>query len=134
MSTFSIPVRVYYEDIDAGGIVYYANYLRFMERARTEWLRELGFEQNELSQKDKVVFAVRSASLEFVKAARFNDLLQVTAAVTSRGKASVVFDQVITRDAELICQGEVRLACVDAIEFRPKPIPAAVAARIEITA
>ncbi len=134
MSTFSIPVRVYYEDTDAGGVVYYANYLRFMERARTEWLRELGFEQDELSQRDRVVFAVRSANLEFIKAARFNDLLHVTAAVTSRGKASVVFDQVITRDAELICQGEVRLACVDAIEFKPKPIPAAVAARIEITA
>jgi len=134
VSTFSIPVRVYYEDTDAGGVVYYANYLRFMERARTEWLRELGFEQDELSQRDRVVFAVRSANLEFIKAARFNDLLHVTAAVTSRGKASVVFDQVITRDAELICQGEVRLACVDAIEFKPKPIPAAVAARIEITA
>ena len=133
MSTFSIPVRVYYEDTDAGGVVYYANYLRFMERARTEWLREIGFEQDELSQEDGVVFAVRSANLEFVKAARFNDMLQVSVKVTNKGKASVTFDQTIARGDELICHGEVRLACVDALEFKPKPIPAAVAAKIEIT-
>ena len=134
MSTFSIPVRVYYEDTDAGGVVYYANYLRFMERARTEWLRKLGFEQDELSQNDGVVFAVRSANLEFIKAAHFNDLLQVNATVVTKGKASVTFDQTITRGDELICHGEVRLACVDATQFIPKPIPAAIAARIEITA
>lgn len=134
MRPFSIPVRVYYEDTDAGGVVYYANYLRFMERARTEWMRELGFEQDELSQNDGVVFAVRSANLEFIKAARFNDLLQVGVAVTAKGKASVTFDQSITRADELICHGEVRLACVDAAQFIPKPIPAAVAAMIKTTA
>lgn len=130
MSTFSISIRVYYEDTDAGGVVYYANYLRFMERARTEWLRDLGFEQDELSQKDGVVFAVRSAGLEFIKAARFNDMLQVDTMVTAIGKASVTFKQIITRGDELICSGEIRLACVDAIRFTPKPIPADVATRM----
>ncbi len=134
MSTFSIPIRVYYEDTDAGGVVYYANYLRFMERARTEWLRNLGFEQDELSRKDGVVFAVRSANLQFIKAARFNDMLQVDAMVTAKGKASVTLKQTITRGDELICSGEVRLACVDAARFAPKPIPAAVASRITVTA
>lgn len=127
---FSISIRVYYEDTDAGGVVYYANYLRFMERARTEWLRDLGFEQDELSQQDGVVFAVRSASLEFIKAARFNDMLQVDTIVTAIGKASVTFEQTIARGDELICSGEIRLACVDAIRFVPKPIPANVAARM----
>lgn len=134
MSTFSIPIRVYYEDTDAGGVVYYANYLRFMERARTEWLRNLGFEQDELAQQDGVVFAVRSASLEFIKAARFNDMLQVDTTVTATGKVSVTFRQMIMREDELICSGDVRLACVDAIRFTPKPVPAAVAARIKNTA
>lgn len=127
---FSISIRVYYEDTDAGGVVYYANYLRFMERARTEWLRDLGFEQDELSQQDGVVFAVRSASLEFIKAARFNDMLQVDTIVAAIGKASVTFAQTITRGDELICSGEIRLACVDAIRFAPKPIPADVATRM----
>lgn len=133
MKPFSIPVRVYYEDTDAAGVVYYANYLRFMERARTEWLRDLGFEQDELSQQEGVVFAVRSASLEFIKAARFNDMLQVDVTVTATGKASVTLKQMITRGDELICSGEVRLACVDADQFTPKPIPAAMAAKIKNT-
>jgi len=133
VSTFSIYVRVYFEDTDAGGVVYYANYLRFMERARTEWLRNLGFEQDELLQKDGIVFAVRSASLEFIKAARFNNMLQVDTTVTATGKASLTFKQIITRDDEMICSGEIRLACVDANRFVPKPIPAAIATRIIAT-
>lgn len=104
-----------------------------MERARTEWLRELGFEQDELSQKDGVVFAVRNASLEFIKAARFNDVLQVNTTITATGKASVAFKQIITRGDALICSGEIRLACVDAVRFIPKPIPALVIARIIAT-
>ncbi len=133
MSTFSIPIRVYYEDTDAGGVVYYANYLRFMERARTEWLRNLGFEQDELSTKDGVVFAVRSASLEFVKAARFNEQLRVTAEVIKQGKASVTFKQTITREDDLMCSGKVKLACVDTEKFLPKAIPRAIADKIDIS-
>ncbi|KPK53453.1 MAG: 4-hydroxybenzoyl-CoA thioesterase [Thiotrichales bacterium SG8_50] len=132
MSVYSIPVRVYYEDTDAGGVVYYANYLRFMERARTEWLRHLGFEQDELSLREGVVFAVRSASIEFIKAARFNEQLQVTVELVKYGKASVNFEQQIQRNNELICSGEIRLACVDAESFKPKAIPAAIMEKFRI--
>ena len=91
---FSIPIHVYYEDTDAGGVVYYANYLRFMERARTEWLRRLGFEQDELARDPVSYSAVRSVKLEFLKPARFNELLAVTVAeVHERGRASLTFRQ-----------------------------------------
>jgi len=126
MSAFSIPVRVYYEDTDAGGVVYYANYLRFMERGRTEWLRDLGFELDELSLREGVQFAVRSANVEFIKAARFNEQLQVTVELVKYGKASMTVQQQIQRNNELICSGEIRLACVDVDSFRPKAIPAAI--------
>ncbi len=131
LSTFSISVRVYYEDTDAGGVVYYANYLRFMERARTEWLRHLGFEQDELFKSEGVVFAVRSAKLEFIKAARFNDILTVSVRITDQGKASVNFEQIVTHDDEIICRGEIRLACLDVHTFVPRPIPDAVAENMQ---
>jgi acyl-CoA thioester hydrolase len=120
---FSTPVRVYYEDTDAGGVVYYANYLRFMERARTEWLRSLGFEQDELMRDPGVVFAVRSCSLDFLKPARFNDRLDVTVRVVKAGRASLSVEQQITRGKELLCEGTVRIACLDARRFAPVPIP-----------
>lgn len=122
-SPFFLPVRVYYEDTDAGGVVYYANYLRFMERARTEWLRALGFEQDELSRDPGVVFAVRSCKLEFRKPARFNDLLEVTVRIAVRGGASLTFAQQIRRDGAVLCEGEVLVACLDAQRFTPRPLP-----------
>jgi acyl-CoA thioester hydrolase len=130
-ASFAIPIRVYYEDTDAAGVVYYANYLRFMERARTEWLRMLGFEQDELSRDDGVVFAVRTANVEFLKPARFNELLQATVAVPQRGRASLTFAQEIRRGAEALCRAEVRIACIKLADFSPCPIPARVAARVE---
>ncbi|OGI48200.1 MAG: tol-pal system-associated acyl-CoA thioesterase [Candidatus Muproteobacteria bacterium RIFCSPHIGHO2_12_FULL_60_33] len=130
-SVFSIPIRVYYEDTDAGHVVYYANYLKFMERARTEWLRALGFEQDELSRREGVLFAVRSARLEFLKPARFNDLLQATVRVTRRGKASIAFAQEIRRDALTLCEGEVKVACLDAATFAPRPIPEGIGSKID---
>ncbi len=123
VSTFTLPVRVYYEDTDTGGVVYYANYLRFMERARTEWLRNLGFEQDELLRSAGILFAVRAANLEFMRPARFNDLLGVTAEVVRRGKASVDFRQQVLCGDELLCRGEIRLACIDAERFAPVPFP-----------
>jgi acyl-CoA thioester hydrolase len=90
---FFWPVRVYYEDTDCGGVVYYANYLRFMERARTEWLRALGFEQDVLATQHGVIFAVRSVALDFNRPARFNDLLRVSAGVVERRAASLTFAQ-----------------------------------------
>jgi acyl-CoA thioester hydrolase len=129
--TFSIPIRVYYEDTDAGAVVYYANYLRFMERARTEWLRALGFEQDELSRRDGVIFAVRSATIEFLKPARFNDLLQVTVQIGRRGHASLTFMQQVRRAALTLCEGEVKVACLDAASLAPRPIPDRLRARID---
>ncbi|WP_335337186.1 tol-pal system-associated acyl-CoA thioesterase [Sedimenticola thiotaurini] len=124
---FLWPVRVYYEDTDSGGVVYYANYLKFMERARTEWLRQLGFEQDELREKEGVLFAVRRAGVDFRSPARFNDALQVSVQLISRGKASLVFRQDVRLavDGRVLCHGEIKIACLDAASFRPVPIPQA---------
>ena len=126
MTEFIWPVRVYYEDTDSGGVVYYANYLKFMERARTEWLRSLGFEQDELLKRDNILFAVRSISLEYLKPARFNDRLLVSASINARGRASLGFDQAVrrdSRDTEILCTGQVRIACLAADTLRPQPLP-----------
>ena len=127
---FSIPIRVYYEDTDAGGVVYYANYLKFLERARTEWLRAFGFEQDELLRRDGVVFAVRSVNIEFLKPARFNDLIEVSLAMGKRGNASVTLTQQIRRGEETLCEAQVRVACLDAASFAPRSFPETVAARL----
>lgn len=126
MAEFRYPVRVYYEDTDAGGVVYYANYLKFMERARTEWLRELGFEQDELMREPGVLFAVRRVEVDYLKPARFNDALTVVARVAERGRASLTFDQEILREpaGELLSRGRIRIACLEAGSFRPVPLPA----------
>ena len=93
MHAFVWPVRVYYEDTDAGGVVYYANYLKFMERARTEWLRTRGFEQDVLIKEQDLVFAVRSLSIDYLRPARLDDLLQVRVTVSELRRASIVFEQ-----------------------------------------
>ncbi|MCK5383572.1 MAG: tol-pal system-associated acyl-CoA thioesterase [Gammaproteobacteria bacterium] len=126
MSGFTWQVRVYYEDTDSGGVVYYANYLRFMERARTEWMRALGFEQDRLIREEGILFAVRSANVEFLRPARFNDLLSVGLDVVHRGRASLTFSQTIAQCADEqvpLCSGEVKIACLEAASFRPRPIP-----------
>jgi len=128
---FSIPIRVYYEDTDAGAVVYYANYLKFMERARTEWLRQMGYEHDELFRREGILFAVRSAHLEFLKPARFNDLLEATVQVIRRGKASMTFAQEIRRDEITLCEGEVKVACLDAGTFSPRPIPEILGSKID---
>jgi acyl-CoA thioester hydrolase len=130
---FVWPVRVYYEDTDSGGVVYYANYLRFMERARTEWLRSLGFEQDVLVREAGVIFAVRSAALEYLRPARFNDLLQVDSRIAEVGRASLTFEQSIVRRKEPavpLCTGRIRVACVSADALRPRPIPPEILAEI----
>lgn len=126
VTEFRWPVRVYYEDTDTAGVVYYANYLRFMERARTEYLRSLGFEQDELARSDGILFAVRSAHVEFLAPARFNDSLTVTAQVAERRRASLNFQQTVYRtDASdrPLCTGTVLIACIDTASLRPRPIP-----------
>lgn len=120
---FHWAVRVYYEDTDAGGVVYHANYLRFMERARTEWLREQGYEQDVLREQG-LIFTVRSAALEFIRPARFNDLLDVSVSIKKIRGASVDIKQTITdQSGATVCEGDVRIACVDAATLRPRPIP-----------
>ncbi len=130
MNVFHWPVRVYYEDTDAGGVVFYANYLKFFERARTEMLRSMGFEQDRLMAEQKLVFVVRSVHVDYLKSARFNELLDVSAAVVSAKKTSFNFEQTITRDDLVLCKGEVRIACVDLETMKPKVIPDNILKRI----
>lgn len=120
---FEFPVRVYYEDTDAAGVVYYANYLRFMERARTEWLRNTGYELDEIERDHGFIFAVRTANLEYIRPARLNDLLTVHVELKKLGKASLELEQNIYRDQVLICHGMIKLAGLDAGSYRPKAIP-----------
>jgi acyl-CoA thioester hydrolase len=120
LKEFIWPVRVYYEDTDHGGVVYYANYLRFMERARTEWLRSLGFEQDRLIEEEGLIFVVRSVDITYHRPARFNDSLDVSASVIKHGSASIDFAQQVRRGDEVLCEGVVRLASLDAVSFRPK--------------
>ena len=127
MPEFIFPIRVYYEDTDSGGVVYYANYLKFMERARTEYLRSLGFEQDELVANEGVLFAVRSLKVDYLKPARFNQLLNVSAQLVEIGKASLLFAQHVELAAgetsHLFCTGQVKIACLDTRTFRPVAIP-----------
>lgn len=119
---FAFPIRVYYEDTDAGGVVYYANYLRFLERARTEWLRSLGFAQSLLLERN-VAFAVRSAAVEFLRSARLDDELAVVSALESLGRAQVVFAQRIERGGELLLDAKIRVACIDPQRGKAIPMP-----------
>lgn len=124
---FSWPVRVYYEDTDAQGVVYYANYFKFMERARTEWIRALGIEQDTLLHEQRRMFVVVDTKAEFRIPARFNDQLVVTAGLVSRARASFVIGQDIYRDGldgELLCRGSVRAAFIDADSLKPAKLPA----------
>ena len=130
---FVWPVRVYYEDTDAGGVVYYANYLKFMERARTEWLRQLGFEQDTLRQQQGVLFIVHHATLDYLKPARFNDLLDVSVRIRRRKRASLELAQEVTRQpGEVLCAAVIRIVCVDAVDLRPCPIPDDVIKEIQL--
>ena len=126
MIDFLWPVRVYYEDTDAGGVVYYANYLKFFERARTEMLRSLGFEQDYLLAEENVIFVVRSVKIDYLKPARFNELIQVSAKVIEYKKTNLTFEQSMKRGQDLLCCGAIRIACLDAQSMKPKQIPIAI--------
>jgi len=135
---FSWPVRVYYEDTDSGGVVYYANYLKFMERARTEFLRSLGYEQDKLQQELGIIFAVHSANIQYKKPARFNDELNVVTSITSLGKVSIDFKQSIylarsqlaNSSTGLLSTAEIKIACLNAQRFVPQSIPASIFEKI----
>ncbi|WP_045728259.1 tol-pal system-associated acyl-CoA thioesterase [Xanthomonas sp. GPE 39] len=119
---FSWPTRVYWEDTDAGGVVYHARYVAFLERARTEWLRALGYGQERLRLEHDLVFAVRAMQLDFLRPARLDDSLQVGVALSQCKRASLLFAQSIHRDGELLLHAQVKVAALGAGSFRPRGI------------
>ncbi len=126
-----LPVRVYYEDTDAAGVVYYANYLRFCERARTEWLRGLGFGQQALLADDGTAFVVRSVQADYLAPARLDDCLDVRTRVDSLRRASILFHQEIRRSDELLFVAKVLVACIDWHKQKPAPIPGAMHSQLQ---
>lgn len=123
VSKFAWPVRVYYEDTDLGGVVYYANYLKFMERARTEWLRAAGVEQDRLLAEHGLLFVIVSCEVRYHAPARFNDMLEVTVVPAEIRRARFSVEQQVLRDGEPLVSARVTAACLDAASFRPRPIP-----------
>lgn len=128
--TFILPVRVYYEDTDAGGVVYHSNYINFFERARTEWLRQLGYELDELARNEQLIFVVRSLSCDYLRPARFNDELFVSAEIIQLGKTSIQFEQKVMRASassstacETLAKGLVTVVSVHATKFKPIRLP-----------
>lgn len=135
---FSWPVRVYYEDTDTGGVVFYANYLNFFERARTEWLRSAGIGQQALSETHRVMFVVKSTAVDYHAPAKLDDELKLTVVVERLGRASVEFMQEAlraddTQSPRALATGRIRVGCVDTKSFRPCPIPDDVLERIKTT-
>lgn len=131
---FTWPVRVYYEDTDAGGVVFYANYLKFFERARTEWLRAVGYSQDALAQSQDLIFVVRSTTVDYLAPARLDDELKLTVTVEQIRNASMTFSQEAWRtqgsEHQLLTQGRITIVCVNATSFRPQSIPPEMVARI----
>lgn len=130
-SAFHWTVRVYYEDTDAGGIVFYANYLKFFERARTEWLRALGIGQQELIARQGAMFVVKSASVDYRAPARLDDELAIVTTIEKLGRASVQFLQQAWHGEQLLASASVKVGCVDAASMRPRALPDDVAAKMQ---
>jgi len=132
--SFQFPIRVYWEDTDAGGIVFYANYLKFMERARTEWLRSLGVEQRKLRDETGGQFVVSETNLKYHRPARLDDELAVTAQLRQIGQASLTIEQRVLSLSQadaLLCQGTIRIGWVDAATLRPARMPNQVSGTLE---
>ncbi|KAA2285114.1 tol-pal system-associated acyl-CoA thioesterase [Arenimonas fontis] len=123
LPVFSFPIRVYWEDTDAGGVVYHASYVRFLERARTEWLRAMGHGQQALREREDLVLVIRDMTIEFHKPARLDDELLVSVRLEERRRASLLLSQTITRGGESLVGASVRAASVHASSFRPRPLP-----------
>ena len=122
-STHKLAVRVYYEDTDAGGVVFFANYLKFMERGRTEWLRALGVSQQSLALKERRSFVVSRLDMQYKSPARLDDLLEITSQVTRLGRASLHFTQFVNRNGELLGSGNIEIGCIDVDSLKPAAIP-----------
>jgi len=129
-ATFRLPLRVYYEDTDAAGIVYYANYLKYMERARTEWLASLGFELSVLERVEAVVFVVHRVEIDYRSPARLGDRLDATLALAELQRARMIAEQDVARGDEVLTHARVVLACLDRNNWRPKRIPALLCERL----
>lgn len=129
MDSFSFPVRVYWEDTDAGRVVYYASYLKFLERARTEWLRALGIDQVQLLREERLQFVVVEANVRYHRPARFDDELVVSVTLESMRGASIAMGQEVRRAGELLVSATVRAACIDAETLKPRPLPRALTAK-----
>jgi len=128
---FRHPLRVYWEDTDAGGVVFYANYLKFFERARTEWLRTLGFNQQQMLRDDGVMFVVADTAVRYLRPARLDDLIEVTVSVAESARASMRLSQQAWRGGELLAEGTIRIGCVAGAGFKPCRIPAAILEKIK---
>jgi 4-hydroxybenzoyl-CoA thioesterase len=122
MMESNFSVRVYYEDTDAGGVVYYVNYLKFMERARTEMLRQKGLEQIKLAR-ENILFVVHSASIRYLLPARLDDKLLVCTQMSETTKTSLIFKQQVMKDQLLLCEGQIKVVCVRADTFKPCAMP-----------
>jgi acyl-CoA thioester hydrolase len=135
MADLSNPfsMRVYWEDTDAGGVVFYANYLKFFERARTEWLRAMGIEQRALQETTGSIFVVADVALRYLAPAKLDDMLVVTVKVLEMGKASIALEQQAWRGEVLLAQGTVRVGCVNSTSLRPCRIPVEVASRLVVS-
>ncbi|WP_426107893.1 tol-pal system-associated acyl-CoA thioesterase [Massilia sp. TSP1-1-2] len=129
-SAFTWQVRIYYEDTDAGGIVFYANYLKFFERARTEWLRATGVNQQALADSDGAIFVVKNASIDYHAPAKLDDVIDLTLSIQKLGGASIQFLQQAWRGDTLLASASVKVGCVDARTLRPRPLPPATAAKM----
>ncbi len=127
---FEHPVRVYWEDTDAGGIVFYANYLKFFERARTEWLRALGIGQQTLREETGGMFVVSETHVKYLQSAKLDDLLGITAQLQTSGLASLTITQQAWRDDQLLCEGTIRIGWVNAQDLKPARIPSYVLERL----
>ncbi len=133
---FSIPVRIYFEDTDAGGVVYYANYLKYLERCRTEWLRAIGCDQSELLREPGIAFVVRSINLEYLKPARLDELLSVDLVVERISRVQIFFRQAIRRTcptggSEELASGRIQVVCVNCAQMKISSIPALLRAKLE---
>ena len=136
--SFEFPVRVYYEDTDAGGVVFYANYLRFFERARTEWLRHCGVSQRQMTEQHQVMFVVKSTAVEYHRPARLDDLLLIRSRIERLGQVAVTFHQeawvgakAANQVSELLSTSDIKVGCVSCATLRPAPIPAAVRSALQ---
>ena len=126
-------LRVYYEDTDMGGVVFYANYLKFMERGRTEWLRAFGINQSVVAAQDQRAFMVTQLDMRYLKPARLDDLLRIESEVTRMGRASLHFYQTVQRDNEILAQGNIQVCCVETVNMQIAAIPQTIRTKFAVS-